>query len=663
MDMSPTRSSNPNLLGEEEQGMWDPSDMHIKLEPEFYTAAFVSPLHLHQQRTPIERAWGEIFFTVGMLAVCIMQCLTVFGMSSYLSEKDNGYMDEFKLGTGLFTMGGSTLAAGHAKDLCGNFNHIGLHALTGVANVSMPDGTLYEGTSQMPMFHSYKMPSGDWNFHSISGDESYVDKQLRVVHDVNWGLSGLIESMRTCRVEYGVLLVIMVGWLWYHVLHEVRKIQSFIRVLLHFYRKGLVENSIDTTELDDDTGSIRIRNLNRHSLALGCVTTVMRIIVVSMMLVWGTSLLAASSNKLSLVLNSLAIGIVFELDSIIAYAVIDHNTMQRIESLEPVIVTNVIKGSSYFFDTLSSVAMLVGVFLCAMLVRYYQVQQHSHQLNNAAALCLFAGPTPQGRQDLIAPVPGFCESLLSLTCAPKVTGDGSSHGHCLITDQKVFSPDRSTMHYADEALFEGMYDKHGKRRSMAKWGPPSSALLNTHTWVDDKHLHLFRRVCTQLYHPEGALDKRVVDDDLGLKMYSAPFYCSRDHLFSAVFGNVENNFDNWANNFDLQADAVVKALDHCHEPIQLAHSEASTDDVDPLQNSHSVSFNPAPAPAAQPGFAPVAASSNLLRVGRHNTHHHSHHQVHEVQHRQGQSDTQGQAVHKHRVHHEVEHHNLRVPQL
>merc|ERR1719183_951192 len=120
-------------------------------------------------------------------------------------------------------------------------------------------------------------------------------------------------------------------------------------------------DSRKTTRLDDSTGAITIAGLTRNAFVVGCLCVVMRTTVALMMLVWGTSLLTASWNKLSLVLNSLAIGIVFELDVIIAYAVIDHNTMQRIENIEPITVTALrqVLHYSYFMDLVFSVFMFV----------------------------------------------------------------------------------------------------------------------------------------------------------------------------------------------------------------------------------------------------------------------------------------------------------------
>jgi len=620
----------------DESELWQPGDMAISLEPEFYSAALVSGLHLHQSRQPYERVCGECFFTLGMLAVAVMQCLTVFGMASYLGEKDNGYMDEFKLGTGLFVTGDVSLGMEHVRDLCGTFNHIGLNKLTGSGSLTMPDGTEFAGTPAMSTFHSYKMPSGSWNFHSIGKEESYIDKQLRVVHGADWtsiaAWMDLLISFQQFRVDFGVLFVIMVGWLWYHVLFEFRKIVKFVFVLNSLHDKGLVTATKQTTRLDPDSGSIEITNLTLNALLIGWLCVVCRLLVSTMMLIWGTSLLAASWNKLSLVLNSLAIGIVFELDVIIAYAVIDHNTMQRIETLAPIRTTREF-STRYLGDILFSILMLVGVFCGALLVRVWQVSNHGHQLQNAAALCLFAGPAPQMQHAVLAPVPGFCESLLSMTCAPHVSGPGSKHGPCLITDENIFH-DKSLMMYADDHLFKDMYDVNGTRRSMNNWGGPQSKLLTTKTWENDKNLNLFRRVCMQMYQPQGALDRRVVDPNVGLTMHSAPFYCPRERLFEAVFGKAEKDFKKWSGTFDLNADAIVAALDHCHDSPPVA---AVKPQVDKTQSQTSMATGgapspsrplpvaqpmaPAPAPVAAVDVAAVPASTNLLRATHLRTHH------------------------------------------
>lgn len=275
----------------------------------------------------------------------------------------------------------------------------------------------------------------------------------------------------------------MVSWLWYHILHEFRKILNFMFVLNHFYKKGFTEKFEETTEKaddDDDEVKIVINKLNTNAFIVGWVIVTCRILVATMMMLWGTSLLIASSNKLSLVLNSLAIGIVFELDVIIAYSVIDHNTMHKIERIQPISVKSFRDtfGTGQFIDTAFSLILFMSVFFGAMGVRYVQVNSHVHQLHNAAALCLFAGPTPEGLPNVVAPVPGFCESLLSLTCAPNVTGAGSSHGPCVVTDQNIFQQESVRM-YADSDLFEGMRDESGKRRSIKDWGKPLPQLVET----------------------------------------------------------------------------------------------------------------------------------------------------------------------------------------
>lgn len=602
---------------DEEEGGRHPRDMSITLEPEFYTCAFVSPLQLGQHRENHTRVCGELFFAMAMLFVASMQCITVLGMSAYLVEKDAGYLDEFKLSMALFTEGGSPMAPGSIQDVCGDFSQIALEHTAGSAHLRMPDGTLFSGVKdapafrgEMPLFHSYKMPSGNWVFDSIGGDESYIDKLLRMLHRGDWAVP------TDFRVEYGTLFVIMLCVLWYHVLFELRKIVNFMQVLLHLFRKGLLPSRKGTTSYDSSDGSIVIERLNSTALVIGCLCVTMRLAVCCLMMTWGTTLLAASSNKLSLVLNSIAIGIIFELDVIVAYAVVDHNTIARIEKIKPITLrmpswthSNNRVGMNDW-DIGFSIFMLLGVFVGACLVRKWQVDDNTHQLHNAAALCLFAGPTPQGlhdagpRPDLLAPVPGFCESLLSLTCAPNVTGIGNFHGPCLVTDQEIYK-DQSVMLYADGKLFDNMYDVNGQRRSMNEWGKPHQQLTSSKTWIDDENLNLFRRACMQLYNPGGMVDKRLIDSSLGMTTYSAPFYCPREKLFQAVFGHAVNDFGRWHAKFDLQGPGVVAALDECHKSSQRGQLVAE------LAGSPSPAVAPTTAPSVPSGVSPVADAAAL----------------------------------------------------
>lgn len=551
------------------QDGYDPRDMDIKLEPEFYTCAFVSPLQLGAGgRAHSERLCGECFFTLAMLIVGAMQCITVFGMSAYLVEQDKGYTDEFQLSTLLFAEGASTMPLGRAQDLCGTFDHIALEHASGSHSLRTPDGTSYTGTPSMPIFHTYKMPSGSWVFNSQGGHDSYVDKLLRVLHAVQWSFGALSENMLNSTVDYGILLVVMVAILWFYVLFELRKITKFVFVLHHLKGKGLIEGRAGTTSFNKVDGILAIERLNMNAFVVGCICVTMRFAVVCMMVVWGTGLLAASWNKLSLVLNALAIGIVFEIDVIIAYAVVDQNTISRVEKLKPITIrmpkwtlTEARKPMNHY-DIIFSLVSILAVVMGAMLVRYHQVHTNAHALHTAGALCLFSGPTPQGRQDVVAPVPGFCESLLSVTCGPSVEGAGSYHGPCLVTDQNIFQ-ERSVMLHADSELFENMYDKNGQRRSMSEWGRPQKRLTSSKTWISDEYLNLFRRVCVQLYQPAGAVDMRIVDPSIGMTTYSAPFYCSREKLFQAVFGKAVHNFDDWSTTFDLREANIVAALDRC----------------------------------------------------------------------------------------------------
>mmetsp|Transcript_51023 Transcript_51023/g.79717 ORF Transcript_51023/g.79717 Transcript_51023/m.79717 type:complete len:662 (-) Transcript_51023:68-2053(-) len=534
--------------------------MTVELEKEFYTASFVASLHLGQERKLHERLFGECFFVLAMLIVASVQCMTVLGMSAYLVEKEAGYEGESKLATGLFVNGGTTMSMGFTEDMCGSFTSLPLQHFAGHNSLELEDGTRYLGTEAIPVFHTYKLPGGAWAFDSSGGSESYIDKLLRVLRDAK--KSTWRDTFAEFRVEYGYLFVAMVSLLWFYVLFELRKIARFMFVGIHLLNQGLVRDFKKTTEVDIDNGKITIKRLNMGALIAGILCVIARATVSTMMLVWGTSLLAATGNKLNLVLNAIAIGIVFELDVVIAYAVIDHNTMARIESIEPIKCTGFRKRSNKW-DILFGLLLFLGVFCGAGLVRSWQMNRQTQSLQTAAALCLFAGPAPQAREDLVAPVSGFCESLLSLSCAPSVEGP-NVHGPCVVTNQDMFQ--RQTFASAAEGeLFQGMYTANGERRSMADWGSASPELLRSKAWYDDVNLNFFRKACVQLYQPTNNVDMRVVESSTGVKAYSAPFFCPRDKVFEAVFGGASVNFESWSSTLSLQAHDIIAALDSCQD--------------------------------------------------------------------------------------------------
>ena len=138
-----------------------------------------------------------------------------------------------------------------------------------------------------------------------------------------------------------------------------------------------------------------------------------------------------------------------------------------------------------------------------------------------------------------------------------------------------------------------------------------------------------------------------MDSNVGLTMYSAPFYCPRDRLFDAVFGKAAKNFKEWSASFDLGSDSIVAALDHCQASPPVAAvrtqddtTQSQTSIVEGGAQSPSgplpVSQPMAPAPAPEPAVdaAAVPASTNLLRATHYQTHHrHVHREIyhHKIQ--------------------------------
>jgi hypothetical protein len=278
--------------------------------------------------------------------------------------------------------------------------------------------------------------------------------------------------------------------------------------------------------------------------------------------------------------------------------------MSRIESLEPVKCTGFKKRSNKW-DIAFGLTLFLGVFCGAMLVRDWQMRRNTEHLQSAAALCLFAGPTPQARPDLIAPVAGFCESLLSLSCAPNVQGT-AGRGPCLVTNENIFQS-QTIVYPAEGELFEGMYDANGERRSMARWGSPRKQLVQSRAWLDDKYLNGLRKACVQLYQPSATVDTRVVDESTGVKSFTAPFFCPRDKLFEAVFGRASENFDHWSSTLNLQSPSIVAALDSCQEgPSALTATGGSSDGG---ENTDQHIFVSSPVEADADGDADLASQA------------------------------------------------------
>lgn len=138
------------------------------------------------------------------------------------------------------------------------------------------------------------------------------------------------------------------------------------------------------------------------------------------------------------------------------------------------------------------------------------------------------------------------------------------NGPCVVTNQGVFVEWQATYkHYPNEELFTGM----DSQKSYTAWGSAQKGLFDDRAWTSD----LLRKVCIQLWQPMHSVDHRVVDTAGGEKNWGAPFFCRKDLIFPAIFGDTRPEKGTGEGTEgsivfhmeDLQSDRAARAIDAC----------------------------------------------------------------------------------------------------
>merc|ERR1712113_735916 len=109
--------------------------------------------------------------------------------------------------------------------------------------------------------------------------------------------------------------------------------------------------------------------------------------------------------------------------------------------------------------------MFPATFACACVARWYQCVVFGQYFRMTAAICLFAGPTiPFADHSKMAPVAGFCDSLLGVSCAPHVEPKQTAlrHGYCVITDQTTMTSPTIQYYLDDPNLYDNRVGQDGK---------------------------------------------------------------------------------------------------------------------------------------------------------------------------------------------------------
>jgi len=294
-------------------------------------------------------------------------------------------------------------------------------------------------------------------------------------------------------------------------------------------------------------GATRINFMNLTSRLLGFGIVALETGVCIFLGYVGIMFLQVTTTKVDLILNALALTFVLELGQILFQAIVPRIGQELIQNLEPVKYFSILPNwylplHRYFFPIL----MIIIFTAFAFCMRLVQLHEFRELFNVTATLCLFGGPT-KSTATHFAPVPGMCESLLALTCAPPSEASLlQDFGSCVITDFdagwaknikkpssesiwphdifKNYSPTSSPWEWAlsDDPRVKEKFDTVVR----SVWNPQSTQVL--------------MRACAAMYQA-GPTIKLVVDPNTNEEGFAASFSC--DKQASNLLGTVLQNLD------------------------------------------------------------------------------------------------------------------------
>lgn len=545
----------------------------LELEQDLYSNAFVSCLDFdrhgagdtsgHGTHTPVDQCFG----VMGMFAIAAVQVLSLISVEAHIQTNMIGRkLDHLYMVYERFLGTNGTMPMQLSQLICGSYEQMEIRGNATNSHLQMPDGTTYSATEAYPLFYNFKMPGDSWTIARLGGDEmSMLDNMLYVIHDGMFGKSAKLftssvgwvnndNPLQTGVFGYAELFILMTSIMLFTSIVEFRKIYAFACMLHSFINGGMSTEERSYEYRHESEGSspispftnrrkIGIVALSKRAIFVGFASVLLRVIIAGMVMVVGCHFLLNTVLKLDLIFNSLALVFILEFDNVVYAAVASRGRLKLVQKIDCIRYRDIpLFPSSWWPSRFASRMWISFPTVCFVCVLGASVACRAHQIyifearfNMLEALCLFVGPTPGGREDIVAPATGLCESLLSATCAPNVTGPGARHGPCVVSDFGAFY-DPIVMLHADGRLFENMEDKKGRRKPWIKWGNPRLELLESGMWTRGVYQDTARMICSLMYQPTGTVDTRIVDSDTGEIMQGAPFYCDKALLMQAIFG-------------------------------------------------------------------------------------------------------------------------------
>jgi len=382
------------------------------------------------------------------------------------------------------------------------------------------------------LFFYNKLPQWTWDIKKQESDKSILDNLRYVVVE---GMTGYIQG-------YAAVFM-LVNFLW------IVTIAVQCRAILAM---GFMISAVQTTKKSEmsvvlTTGPEQTWELNSmrwFTKFVGISLLIVRLVVVLFVGWEGFRFLNYTCEKVDLLLNSLALEFVLNIN--VAFAALVSKTNQKfIEKLDPIKYVSLVPRS--WFRPLRVLAGPIIVTICiggAVSARAWQLHIFESLFNDAAALCLFGGPHPHS-DTFMAPVPGLCESLLHTVCATSnqsKTGPlggfaGPPHESCVITDFGITWPKsvraKSTLSLWPNAVFNSETNP-----DIWSWS------YNTDPKIQSKFANVqdyltadLAKVCMALYDGKQQPYTVIADGDTGEEAMAAPFQCRKDSGIRAYFEN------------------------------------------------------------------------------------------------------------------------------
>jgi hypothetical protein len=304
------------------------------------------------------------------------------------------------------------------------------------------------------------------------------------------------------------------------------------------------------SEKDDGDVKFELKHMSVSMKALGYFLGFWQLFMTLLVGYTGFCVLRVTVNKLDLILNSLALVFILELDDLVFMATTSKSQDSFLEDLQP------IKYKSIFPEKYLRIHHLVmpviGCVVCSMSAIMMRISQRTlfKQLFNAAAVaCLFGGsrqgapakyPSLTGEDGEVgftlaagfySPVPGFCESILKLSCLEPGTSGllDETHGTCVIANYGFdFVKDVRATPTASIWPID-LFEPSSRTESVWDWKYKEHA---NHHWMFEHQqanecTDILMRTCLAMYK-DGKTEKRVTDGSTGAAAPAADFRCSND---------------------------------------------------------------------------------------------------------------------------------------